>query len=129
METVASVLFGLAVLLVAMTGVTAMFGADKARDALARAAAGVTVAALFLPYAGRVIASAFAELGSMASVSFGAGGDGGLLGLVVAGHVGLAGAWVYAQVGPPAFIENIERARGRGRERVMPALQAEVRDE
>ena len=129
METLASLLFGLAVLLVAMTGLTAMFGADKARDALARAAAGVTVAALFLPYAGRALARAVGELGSMGPVSLGVGGDGGLLGLVVAGHVGLAGAWVYAQVGPPAFIENIGRARGRGRERVMPALQAEVRDE
>ncbi len=129
METVASLLFGLAVLLVAMTGLTAMFGADKARDALARAAAGVTVAALFLPYAGHVLAGALGEVASMASVLFGAGGDGGLFGLVVAGHVGFAGAWVYAQVGPLAFIENIERARGRGRERVMPALQAEVRDE
>jgi len=126
MDAVAALLFGLAVLLVGMTGLSAMFGADKARDALARAAAGATVAALFLPYAGRVLAGAVGELGP---VSFGAGGDGGLLGLVIAGHVGLAGAWAYAQLGPPAFIENIERARGRGRERVMPALEPEVRDE
>ena len=129
MNVLASLLFGLALLLVAMTGVTAMFGADKARDALAHAAAGVTVAALFLPYAGRVLAGAVGELGSMATVSSDAGGDSGLVALVVAGHAGLAGAWAYAQFGPPAFIENIERARGRGRERVMPALESEVRDE
>jgi hypothetical protein len=129
MNALASLLFGLAVLLVAMTGLTAMFGADKARDALARAAAGVTVAALFLPYAGRVLTGAVGDLGSLVSVSFGTGGDSGLLGLVVAGHAGLGGAWAYAQFGPPAFIENIERARGRGRERVMPALESEVRDE
>lgn len=126
MNALSSLLLGLAVLLVAMTGLTAMFGADKARDALASAAAGVTVAALFLPYAGRVFAGAVGELGAMARVSFGAGGDRGLLGLVVAGHAGLAEAWAYAQFGPPTFIENIERARGRGRERVMPALEAEV---
>lgn len=129
MNTLASLLFGLAVLLVALIGLTATFGADKARDALARAAAGVTVAALFLPYAGRVLMRAVGDLGSVATVSFGTGGDGGLLALAVAGHAGLAGAWAYAQFGPPAFIENIERARGRGRERVMPALDSEVRDE
>lgn len=129
MDAVAALLFGLAVLLVGMTGLSAMFGADKARDALARAAAGATIAALFLPYAGRVLAGAVGELDPLAMVSFGAGGDSGLLGLVVAGHVGLAGAWAYAQLGPPAFIENIERARGRGRERVMPALEREVPDE
>jgi hypothetical protein len=67
MNALASLLFGLAVLLVAMTGLTAMFGADKARDALARAAAGVTVAALFLPYAGRVLTGAVGELGSLVS--------------------------------------------------------------
>ncbi len=129
MDALASLLFGLAVLLVAMTGLTAMFGAEKARDALARAAAGVTVAALFLPYAGRLLTGAVGDLGSVATVSFGAGGDSGLMAIAVAGHAGLAGAWAYAQLGPPAFIENIERARGRGRERVMPALESEVRDE
>jgi hypothetical protein len=129
MDALASLLFGLAVLLVAVMGLAAMFGADKARDALARAAAGATVAALFLPYAGRVLAGAVGELGSMVTVSFGAGGDSGLIALVVAGHASLAGAWAYARLGPPAFIENIERARGRGRERVMPALESEVRDE
>lgn len=129
MDALASLLFGLAVLLVAMTGLTAMFGADKARDALARAAAGVTVAALFLPYAGRVLTGAVGDLGSVGTVSFGTGGDSGLIALAVVGHAALAAAWAYAQLGPPAFFENIERARGRGRERVMPALESEVRDE
>lgn len=129
MTAAASLLFGLAVLLVAMTGLTAIFGADKARDALARAAAGVTVAALFLPYAGRVLTGAVGDLGSVATDSYGTGSYSGLMALAVAGHAGLAGAWAYAQLGPPAFIENIERARGRGRERVMPALESDVRDE
>lgn len=129
MNALASLLFGLAVLLVALIGLTATFGADKARDALARAAAGVTVAALFLPYAGRVLTGAVGDLGSVATFSLGTGGDGGLMALAIAGHAGLAGAWAYARLGPPTFVENIERARGRGRERVMPALDSEVRDE
>lgn len=130
MQAIAALLFGLAVILVALTGLTAMLGAEKLRDGLARAAAGATVAALFLPYAARVLAGALDELGAGASAFTSGGIDhSAFASLFVVGHLGLAGAWVYARVGPPAFAENIARSRGRGRERVMPALEPEARDE
>jgi len=129
MDTLCALLFGLAVLLVAMTGLTATLGAEKLRDGFARAAAGATIAALTLRYASALAANTFKALLGPLRDGAGMSVSPVFLGLFVLGHVGLACAWAYARFGPATVVENIERSRGRGRDRVMPALQAEVPNE
>jgi hypothetical protein len=129
-SAIASLCFGFAVVLVAMTGIAATLGAQKLRDGLGHCAAYATIAGMCVVYATPIVHGAIDyfyisyDTSSIRSIRMSA-----FTCAFVFGHVGFAAAWIYTRFGPLPVITNIERARGRGRERVMPALEPELRDD
>ena len=114
---ITSLAAGVAVIAIALVGFAAMVGADRIRDGLARVAVVGIATTIFIPYVARVFART--EIGGFQLV----GNNLEIWPAVIVGYVGLLLAWVESRIGPPEFVANIERGRGRGRERVTPALE------
>ncbi|CAG1773026.1 hypothetical protein BAC2_03422 [uncultured bacterium] len=118
MAEVVALCAGVGVVAIALCGFAVTLGLDRLRDSFARVAAAAIALTILIPYVARLLhriscAAAIPVLPDL----------GVWTALFLLGHAGLLLAWLTTRLGPPGFIENIERGRGRSRERVTPALE------